>query len=102
MHSKELSGKQKLFTLNIPGYCALSFSNPTMYPALRTVVFLLLQALSESPDNIKNGSVAFVQAHCPTMNGEGTYWVACLYLFCHEAERGLYWSSSKYWCMVSN
>ncbi|XP_061231519.1 breast carcinoma-amplified sequence 1 isoform X4 [Neopsephotus bourkii] len=28
------------------------------------------QALSESPDNIKNGSVAFVQAHCPAMNGE--------------------------------
>ncbi|NXA26288.1 BCAS1 protein, partial [Ibidorhyncha struthersii] len=28
------------------------------------------QALSESPDNIKNGSVAFVQAHSPVMNGE--------------------------------
>ncbi|XP_051489366.1 breast carcinoma-amplified sequence 1 [Apus apus] len=28
------------------------------------------QALSESPDNIKNGSVAFVQTHSPTMNGE--------------------------------
>ncbi|XP_010021580.1 PREDICTED: breast carcinoma-amplified sequence 1, partial [Nestor notabilis] len=28
------------------------------------------QALSESPDNIKNGSVAFVQAHCPAVNGE--------------------------------
>ncbi|NXX83013.1 BCAS1 protein, partial [Urocolius indicus] len=28
------------------------------------------QALSESPDNIKNGSVAFVQVHSPTMNGE--------------------------------
>ncbi|XP_009979782.1 PREDICTED: breast carcinoma-amplified sequence 1 [Tauraco erythrolophus] len=29
------------------------------------------QALSESPDNIKNGSVAFVQTHSPAMNGEG-------------------------------
>ncbi|XP_009996953.1 PREDICTED: breast carcinoma-amplified sequence 1 [Chaetura pelagica] len=29
------------------------------------------QVLSESPDNIKNGSVAFVQTHSPTMNGEG-------------------------------
>ncbi|KAM6298586.1 LOW QUALITY PROTEIN: breast carcinoma-amplified sequence 1 [Aegotheles albertisi] len=28
------------------------------------------QALSESPDNIKNGSVAFVQTHSPAMNGE--------------------------------
>ncbi|KAM9527612.1 breast carcinoma-amplified sequence 1 isoform 1-T1 [Guaruba guarouba] len=28
------------------------------------------QALSESPDNIKNGSIAFVQAHCPAVNGE--------------------------------
>ncbi|XP_064888569.1 breast carcinoma-amplified sequence 1 isoform X5 [Columba livia] len=28
------------------------------------------QALSESPDNIKNGSVAFVQPHSPVMNGE--------------------------------
>ncbi|XP_068006062.1 breast carcinoma-amplified sequence 1 isoform X3 [Melanerpes formicivorus] len=28
------------------------------------------QALSESPDNIKNGSVAFVQSHSPVMNGE--------------------------------
>ncbi|XP_061865007.1 breast carcinoma-amplified sequence 1 isoform X3 [Colius striatus] len=28
------------------------------------------QALSESPDNIKNGSVASVQAHSPVMNGE--------------------------------
>ncbi|NXN75804.1 BCAS1 protein, partial [Himantopus himantopus] len=28
------------------------------------------QALSESPDNIKNGSVALVQAHSPVMNGE--------------------------------
>ncbi|XP_065547760.1 breast carcinoma-amplified sequence 1 isoform X2 [Lathamus discolor] len=28
------------------------------------------QALSESPDDIKNGSVAFVQAHYPAMNGE--------------------------------
>ncbi|NXT79315.1 BCAS1 protein, partial [Zapornia atra] len=28
------------------------------------------QALSESPDNIKNGSVTFVQAHPPAMNGE--------------------------------
>ncbi|KAM6248744.1 LOW QUALITY PROTEIN: breast carcinoma-amplified sequence 1 [Porphyrio hochstetteri] len=28
------------------------------------------QALSESPDNIKNGSAAFVQAHPPAMNGE--------------------------------
>ncbi|NXG67766.1 BCAS1 protein, partial [Hemiprocne comata] len=28
------------------------------------------QALSESPDNIKNGSVAFVQSHSPAMNGE--------------------------------
>ncbi|XP_074964785.1 breast carcinoma-amplified sequence 1 isoform X4 [Phalacrocorax aristotelis] len=29
------------------------------------------QALSDSPDNIKNGSVAFVQPHAPAMNGEG-------------------------------
>ncbi|XP_065706009.1 breast carcinoma-amplified sequence 1 isoform X4 [Patagioenas fasciata] len=29
------------------------------------------QALSESPDKIKNGSVAFVQPHSPVMNGEG-------------------------------
>ncbi|NXW59548.1 BCAS1 protein, partial [Eurystomus gularis] len=28
------------------------------------------QALSESPDNIKNGSVAFVQTYSPAMNGE--------------------------------
>ncbi|KAM6243321.1 breast carcinoma-amplified sequence 1 isoform 3-T6 [Spheniscus humboldti] len=28
------------------------------------------QALSESPDNIKNGSVAFVQTHSPAMNSE--------------------------------
>ncbi|KAM6120714.1 LOW QUALITY PROTEIN: breast carcinoma-amplified sequence 1 [Phoenicopterus ruber ruber] len=28
------------------------------------------QAPSESPDNIKNGSVAFVQTHSPAMNGE--------------------------------
>ncbi|KAF1577565.1 UNVERIFIED_CONTAM: Breast carcinoma-amplified sequence 1, partial [Eudyptes pachyrhynchus] len=28
------------------------------------------QALSESPDNIKNGSVAFVQTRSPAMNGE--------------------------------
>ncbi|XP_076208058.1 breast carcinoma-amplified sequence 1 isoform X3 [Aptenodytes patagonicus] len=28
------------------------------------------QALSESPDNIKNGSVAFVETHSPAMNGE--------------------------------
>ncbi|OPJ82704.1 breast carcinoma-amplified sequence 1 isoform C [Patagioenas fasciata monilis] len=28
------------------------------------------QALSESPDKIKNGSVAFVQPHSPVMNGE--------------------------------
>ncbi|XP_053937760.1 breast carcinoma-amplified sequence 1 isoform X3 [Cuculus canorus] len=28
------------------------------------------QALSESPDAIKNGSVAFVQTHSPVMNGE--------------------------------
>ncbi|NXV82479.1 BCAS1 protein, partial [Atlantisia rogersi] len=28
------------------------------------------QALSESPDSIENGSVAFVQAHPPAMNGE--------------------------------
>uniref|UniRef100_A0A8C3JJW1 Breast carcinoma amplified sequence 1 n=1 Tax=Calidris pygmaea TaxID=425635 RepID=A0A8C3JJW1_9CHAR len=28
------------------------------------------QALSEPPDNIKNGSVAFVQTHSPVMNGE--------------------------------
>ncbi|NXQ94359.1 BCAS1 protein, partial [Sagittarius serpentarius] len=28
------------------------------------------QALSDSPDNIKNGSVAFVQTHSPAMNGE--------------------------------
>ncbi|NXT41337.1 BCAS1 protein, partial [Pelecanoides urinatrix] len=28
------------------------------------------QALSESPDNVKNGSVAFVQTHSPAMNGE--------------------------------
>ncbi|XP_064024113.1 breast carcinoma-amplified sequence 1 isoform X3 [Pogoniulus pusillus] len=28
------------------------------------------QALSDSPDNIKNGSVAFVQSHSPVMNGE--------------------------------
>ncbi|XP_074964783.1 breast carcinoma-amplified sequence 1 isoform X3 [Phalacrocorax aristotelis] len=28
------------------------------------------QALSDSPDNIKNGSVAFVQPHAPAMNGE--------------------------------
>ncbi|XP_010290432.1 PREDICTED: breast carcinoma-amplified sequence 1, partial [Phaethon lepturus] len=28
------------------------------------------QALSESPDNIKNGSVAFVQTHSPAMNGD--------------------------------
>ncbi|XP_029865730.1 breast carcinoma-amplified sequence 1 isoform X3 [Aquila chrysaetos chrysaetos] len=28
------------------------------------------QALSESPDNIKNGSAAFVQTHSPAMNGE--------------------------------
>ncbi|KAF1625619.1 Breast carcinoma-amplified sequence 1, partial [Eudyptes filholi] len=28
------------------------------------------QALSESPDNIKNGSVAFIQTHSPAMNGE--------------------------------
>ncbi|XP_068768041.1 breast carcinoma-amplified sequence 1 isoform X6 [Struthio camelus] len=29
------------------------------------------QAISESPENIKNGSVAVVQATSPTMNGEG-------------------------------
>ncbi|KAF1503732.1 Breast carcinoma-amplified sequence 1, partial [Megadyptes antipodes antipodes] len=28
------------------------------------------QALSESPDNIKNGSVAFIQTRSPAMNGE--------------------------------
>ncbi|XP_014799342.1 PREDICTED: breast carcinoma-amplified sequence 1 isoform X5 [Calidris pugnax] len=28
------------------------------------------QALSDPPDNIKNGSVAFVQTHSPVMNGE--------------------------------
>jgi len=35
---------------------------------------LLFQDLSESSENIKNGSVAFVQTHFPAMNGEGMYW----------------------------
>lgn len=50
---------------------------------------MLLQALSESPDNIKNGSVAFVQPHSPVMNGEGMYGErgACLCLFCHQTGR---------------
>nr|XP_021139426.1 breast carcinoma-amplified sequence 1 isoform X4 [Columba livia] len=63
-------GELVSFSLHLTGTMGNTMSAPEEAEEDNTCTVKSYQALSESPDNIKNGSVAFVQPHSPVMNGE--------------------------------